>query len=126
MFLHQIKYIRLYEYWLGNINIMRNHIRQQLITAINLAYNQANNSSNLDVSKGIISNVVSLIKQLKTTDPYILTLLEDAEGQLTEAVSKRDWYEKLGKDTLPSIMSAQIHQQTNKIKDPGVQVMEEI
>lgn len=104
-----------------NINIMRNHVRQQLIMAINLAYNQANTSSNLDVSKGIMSNVVSLIKQLKTTDPYILRLLEDAEGQLTEAVSKREYYDRWGKDYLPSLMMAHLHQQCNNFKDPGVQ-----
>jgi len=104
-----------------NINIMRNHVRQQLIMAVNLAYNQANTSSNLDVSKGVISNIISLIKQLKTTDPYILKLLEDAEGQLTQAISKREYYDKWGKDYMPSLMMAHLHQQCNNFKDPGVQ-----
>ena len=104
-----------------NIDIMRSHVRQQLIMAVNLAYSQANTSSNLDMSKGIISNFISFVKQYNSSDEYILSLLKDAEGQLSEAVSKREYYDKWGKDYMPSLMMAHLHQQCNNFKDPGVQ-----
>lgn len=104
-----------------NINIIRNYIRQQLINATNFAYKQADTNSILDVSKGIISNFISFVKQYNSSDEYITSLLKDAEGQLSEAVSKKEYYDKWGKDYMPSLMMAHLHQQCNNFKDPGVQ-----
>jgi len=47
--------------------------------------------------------------------------LEDLEGEVTNAVSKQDFYEKWGLHYLPSLMQAHLLQQCNNFKDPGIQ-----
>merc|ERR1719192_3133729 len=48
-------------------------------------------------------------------------LLEDLEGQVAEALSREDWYQKWGIHYLPSLMFAHLSQQCNNFKDAGVQ-----
>ncbi|CAJ1424824.1 unnamed protein product, partial [Effrenium voratum] len=48
-------------------------------------------------------------------------LLEDLEGQVSEALSREDWYKKWGIHYLPSLMFAHLTQQCNNFKDAGVQ-----
>lgn len=48
-------------------------------------------------------------------------LLEDAEGQVVEALSREEWYTKWGMHYLPSLMFAHLTQQCNNFKDAGVQ-----
>ena len=48
-------------------------------------------------------------------------LLQDVTGQVREALSRRDWYDKWGKHYLPSLRFAHQLQQCNNFKDPGVQ-----
>lgn len=49
------------------------------------------------------------------------TLLEDLEGQVTEALSRDDWFNRWGRHYLPSLARAHQLQQCNNFKDPGVQ-----
>jgi len=51
----------------------------------------------------------------------IAGLLEDARGQVAEALSREDWYTKWGVHYLPSLMFAHLTQQCNNFKDAGVQ-----
>lgn len=51
----------------------------------------------------------------------ISALLEDLSGQMTEAVSRKDYYTKWGKHYLRSIRRAHELKQCNNFKDPGVQ-----
>merc|ERR1712072_827716 len=51
----------------------------------------------------------------------VTSLLEDIEGQATEAVSKKEYFTKWGRHYLPSLMFAHRLQQCNNFKDPGVQ-----
>lgn len=46
-------------------------------------------------------------------------LLKDVEGQVYEAISRQDWYDKWGKHYLPSLQGAHLLQQCNNFKDPG-------
>jgi hypothetical protein len=66
-----------------------------------------------------------LIQELKTSPvaglEEIQYLLEDIEGQVTESLSREDWYTKWGQHYLPSLMSAHLIQQCNNFKDAGVQ-----
>jgi len=55
------------------------------------------------------------------TDAYTVELIKDVTGQVTEATSRRDWYDKWGKHYLPSLAQAHRLQQCNNFKDPGVQ-----
>lgn len=55
--------------------------------------------------------------------PYkkIAALLQDCEGQVTEALSRPDWFQKWGRHYLPSLQRAHSLQQCNNFKDPGIQ-----
>jgi len=67
-----------------------------------------------EVSKEIMASSVkneAAIKDLKT----------DVDGQMSEAVSREDWYKKWGRHYLPSLLGAHLSQQCNNFKDPGVQ-----
>merc|ERR1712014_497075 len=48
-------------------------------------------------------------------------LLADITGQVTEAFSKSDWYQKWGIHYVPSLRFAHQLQQCNNFKDHGVQ-----
>lgn len=70
----------------------------------------------------LMQNAVTAIKAspAKETKP-VEALLEDAEGQSTEALSRQDWYWRWGRHYLPSVMFAHKLQICNNFKDPGVQ-----
>lgn len=55
-------------------------------------------------------------------EPRVKALKEDADGQVTEALSRRDWYQGWGAHYLRSLSRAHLLQQCNNFKDPGVQV----
>jgi len=55
-------------------------------------------------------------------DLHTKALLEDIEGQISEALSREDWLCKWGTHYLPSLMAAHRIQQCNNFKDPGVQM----
>lgn len=69
--------------------------------------------------------VSQLLDEYKTsivaTDPRVVDLCKDAEGQVTEALSKDRFFKKWGKHYLPSLVGAHRLQQCNNFKDPGVQ-----
>ena len=48
-------------------------------------------------------------------------VLADLEGQVVEAVSRPQWFERWGQHYLPSLADAHRVQQCNNFKDPGVQ-----
>jgi len=48
-------------------------------------------------------------------------LLEDINGQTTEALSRNDWYYKWGRHYLPSLAFAHKLQFCNNFKDVGIQ-----
>jgi hypothetical protein len=54
--------------------------------------------------------------------PQLQALLQDIEGQTTEALSRDDWWGKWGRHYVPSLMFAHKSQQCNNFKDPGVQI----
>merc|ERR1712173_329103 len=62
------------------------------------------------LASGVASNV-----------PRVKDLVQDIEGQVTEAFSKQDFYQKWGRHYLPSLARAHLFQQCNNFKDPGVQ-----
>lgn len=51
----------------------------------------------------------------------MLSLMEDLNGQVTEAISRDDYYTRWGCHFLPSLMFAHLSQQCNNFKDAGVQ-----
>eukprot|EP00746_Dinoflagellata_sp_MGD_P117851 gnl/MRDRNA2_/MRDRNA2_53815_c0_seq1.p1 gnl/MRDRNA2_/MRDRNA2_53815_c0~~gnl/MRDRNA2_/MRDRNA2_53815_c0_seq1.p1 ORF type:complete len:765 (+),score=152.99 gnl/MRDRNA2_/MRDRNA2_53815_c0_seq1:89-2383(+) len=70
----------------------------------------------------IISDLSLAIKGSATSqDDRIQALLEDLDGQVSEALSRQDYFTKWGQHYLPSLRLAHLHQQCNNFKDPGVQ-----
>ena len=55
-----------------------------------------------------------------STDERVKPMMEDATGQLTEATSKKEWFQKWGRHYLPSLANAHMMQQCNNFKGPGV------
>lgn len=72
--------------------------------------------------KDIISNLSVLISNSPVkNNPYIIDLLKDINGQVSEALSRNDWFHKWGKHYLPSLISSHYLEKCNNFKDPGVQ-----
>jgi len=66
--------------------------------------------------------VASFVASLEGGDQKVRALQEDVEGQVCEAVSRKDWYTGWGAHYLRSLARAHFTQQCNNFKDPGVQV----
>jgi uncharacterized protein YegL len=72
--------------------------------------------------------VTDIVKRIKLSDAYVakhgatLALLQDVEGQVTEAVSRTDWFNRWGKHYLRSIVMAHQLQLCTNFKDPGLQL----
>lgn len=76
----------------------------------------------LEDAQAQVAAAAALIEQSEVAgSAQVLALLEDLKGQMTEAVSKADWYRKWGRHHVPSSMFAHKLQQCNNFKDPGVQ-----
>jgi len=70
---------------------------------------------------GVAASGTSGAALAAATDAVTVELLKDVTGQVTEATSRRDWYNKWGKHYLPSLAQAHRLQQCNNFKDPGIQ-----
>jgi hypothetical protein len=74
---------------------------------------------------GAVDLVKNFVKELSSSSEkghvFMKDLLKDAEGQMCEAVSRKEYYEKWGRHYLPSLQGAHLSQQCNNFKDPGVQ-----
>jgi hypothetical protein len=76
----------------------------------------------LEDAQAQVAEAAALIEQSEVAgSAQVLALIEDLKGQMTEAVSKADWYRKWGRHHVPSSMFAHKLQQCNNFKDPGVQ-----
>jgi hypothetical protein len=59
--------------------------------------------------------------EIKDISTRISGIKDDIKGQVTEAISKPEWYLKWGKHYLLSLQRAHLLQQCNNFKDPGIQ-----
>ncbi len=97
---------------------------QEAMTALKLtAMDRASGKAlPLEAADRIIKAMVQEIRGSPAQDAEAMKgLLEDLEGQVTEALSREDWYKKWGMHYLPSLMFAHRTQQCNNFKDAGVQ-----
>jgi len=77
-------------------------------------------SSSAQVSAtSVLNKLISSLEGIE--DDRIQALVGDAKGQITEAISKDEWWSRWGKHFLPSLMEAHLLQQCNNFKDPGIQ-----
>jgi len=73
-------------------------------------------------AKPLVRGMVDTInRSAHKAEPTIAALLQDLQGQGTEAVSREDWHGRWGRHYLLSLSSAHGLQQCNNFKDPGVQ-----
>lgn len=115
----------------GSMELEVQRCRVGLVDAVEGAL-RALVQSKMDVARGtplplpkaqeIIAKCYDEISASKAAQEEIVAaLIEDLEGQVSEALSKAEWYVKWGSHFLPSLASAHRHQQCNNFKDPGVQ-----
>jgi len=79
-------------------------------------------SNQFSEAQQLISDYVNTVKKSKFSDhQFAIDVLQDLEGQITEAVSKTEWFLKWGCHYLPSLSNAHLGQKCNNFKDPGVQ-----
>eukprot|EP00012_Vannella_robusta_P012505 CAMPEP_0206205688 /NCGR_PEP_ID=MMETSP0166-20121206/14400_1 /ASSEMBLY_ACC=CAM_ASM_000260 /TAXON_ID=95228 /ORGANISM="Vannella robusta, Strain DIVA3 518/3/11/1/6" /LENGTH=667 /DNA_ID=CAMNT_0053625817 /DNA_START=1 /DNA_END=2001 /DNA_ORIENTATION=+ len=90
--------------------IENQQIRQDLVALI------SGITANLSESKQRVGSFCSQRQSSRFSNE-----LEDVKGQVTEAVSKAEYYEKWGQHYLPSLARAHQLQQCNNFKDPGIQ-----
>ncbi|CAF1043740.1 unnamed protein product, partial [Didymodactylos carnosus] len=106
----------------ANVNgFLIDHYRLEFVNTVRTAMNLMK-SDKFDNAQSIIK---TLAKDMKSStvakEPFIVDLLKDLEGQVTEAISKKEWFERWGKLYLPSLARAHLMQICNNFKDPGVQ-----
>lgn len=73
------------------------------------------------IMKGFCQTLRDRMKQLNIVGGSLQGLLQDAEGQATEAISKDDFFRRWGCHYLPSLSAAHRDSRCNNFKDPGVQ-----
>eukprot|EP01129_Flabellula_baltica_P010632 TRINITY_DN450_c0_g3_i1.p1 TRINITY_DN450_c0_g3~~TRINITY_DN450_c0_g3_i1.p1 ORF type:complete len:751 (+),score=134.96 TRINITY_DN450_c0_g3_i1:233-2485(+) len=94
-------------------------LRFRFIEAVSFAMKQ---SRDLQASQQIIEDLIAEFQSSPLlSDPYVADLFIDLEGQVREAFSREEYFEKWGKHYIPSLISAHLLQQCNNFKDPGVQ-----
>lgn len=101
------------------VNIHKKRTKFSEIIEIAINHVEINDIKNATVT------IKLFIDQLKKSDvkdnEYIQDFIKDIEGQVTEAFSRSDWYNKWGKHYIPSLLNAHLLQQCNNFKDFGVQ-----
>jgi len=76
----------------------------------------------LDEAQEMIHRLIRRIQDSPASEEEaVQALLQDLEGQVTQALSKEEWYNKWGRHYLPSLAGAHRLQLCNNFKDPGVQ-----
>jgi len=102
------------------VQTLRQSLAERIILAMTVLQR---NATGEEESKKIIADFVAQVKAPSASShDHIVALLEDLEGQVSEAFSRRDWYNRWGRHYLPSLARAHLLQQCNNFKDPGVQV----
>lgn len=79
------------------------------------------NKKTISESRTLVQVFASKLKNSGISNDFMRGLTEDVEGQITEAVSKLEFFEKWGEHYLPSLGRAHQIQQCNNFKDPGIQ-----
>lgn len=106
---------------LGEIEVQRSRLRA--VDAIRQALDTARGGAGLSSGQRIVATeILAIQKSVAAGDERVKKLLEDLQGQVTQAISRPDWFKKWGVHYLPSLLRAHLMQVCNNFKDPGVQV----
>lgn len=103
--------------------VLSQYVRQIAISVTNSSINYAECIQH-DKAIEILSTGIEkiLIEIGFTNDPLSLEILKDVQGQITQALSNSEHYNKWGKHYLLSLLRAYSLHQCNNFKDPGIQM----
>jgi hypothetical protein len=96
--------------------------RLKFVTAVRKALQDMNQDHAAAAKKHVTDLIEEISNSSVAAEPNIVALLEDLNGQVTEAISRADYFRKWGRHYLPSLTRAHLLQYCNNFKDPGVQV----
>jgi len=83
---------------------------------------KAGKTLDLTDARETVETVIGWIDESPCKDAQaIVALKDDLTGQVMEALSRPDWFERWGQHYLPSLLFAHLKQQCNNFKDAGVQ-----
>jgi len=82
---------------------------------------QAMADRNMNAAQAEIERAIRAASETGAVGQLSRALCEDLKGQISEACSKPEWFEKWGVHYLPSLQRAHLLQQCTNFKDPGVQ-----
>lgn len=106
----------------GHAEIEMQHWRLMAVQSIQESL-KLRKQGQVDGSKNVIKTLIQDIKASSVAkQPSIQGLLQDLEGQTTEALSRDDYFTKWGVHYLPSLVNAHLLQMCNNFKDPGIQL----
>jgi hypothetical protein len=74
-----------------------------------------------EAARDLLNKHLILIRSYSAKSKYVQDLIKDLEGQVTEALSRSDWFDRWGIHYIRSLVDAHYHQLCNNFKDPGVQ-----
>merc|ERR1711981_619500 len=82
-------------------------------------------NKSVDAAAKILATAVKRIRALPhgvaQQDPRVADACKDLLGQVKEAISRKDFFQRWGRHYLPSLAQAHLQQRCNNFKDPGVQ-----
>jgi len=102
----------------GKAQVKAQQFRVELVELV--AQIMINGETNLAPSNQLIKLFIEKMEKAGL-EGFGADLLKDVDGQISEAISKSEWFKKWGRHYLPSLAGAHLHQQCNNFKDPGVQ-----
>eukprot|EP00928_Gymnodinium_smaydae_P050764 TRINITY_DN3432_c0_g1_i1.p1 TRINITY_DN3432_c0_g1~~TRINITY_DN3432_c0_g1_i1.p1 ORF type:complete len:861 (-),score=116.92 TRINITY_DN3432_c0_g1_i1:200-2725(-) len=103
-------------------SIERNRLRVLLVDTITRSMAQVSSGTLAMGAEAIACLTAQVAESAAVEDKWVQALLADLTGQVCEAFSRMDWYQKWGVHYLPSLVFAHKLQQCNNFKDPGVQL----
>eukprot|EP00732_Lithocolla_globosa_P003985 Lithocolla_globosa_v1_NODE_3438_length_1668_cov_44.847489.p1 type:complete len:497 gc:universal NODE_3438_length_1668_cov_44.847489:57-1547(+) len=99
--------------------------RLQMIDTIASILTSFRKNKNLKSAQELLDQLIKRTKQKMSQDKSperVNALMEDMQGQVSEAISKLEYFSKWGIHYLPSLGRAHFLQLCNNFKDPGVQI----
>lgn len=100
------------------------HFARSLLceTVAEVMQTMSKGGGNVATAAALVDAAIKHIRAQENSSPALVELIKDLEGQMSEAVSRNDWWTKWGRHYLPSLGRAHQLQQCNNFKDPGVQI----
>mmetsp|Transcript_26657 Transcript_26657/g.61315 ORF Transcript_26657/g.61315 Transcript_26657/m.61315 type:complete len:493 (+) Transcript_26657:75-1553(+) len=107
----------------SDIQLLYRHVQRcDYVDSVQLAVDTVK-SEGVERSAGIVRDLAERIeKSQAASDEHVQKLLSDIQGQMLEAFSKKEYWNKWGCHYVPAAVCAHRLEVCNNFKDPGVQV----